>query len=142
MCSIRGVIFCVDFTVKLNIRESRECFFYLLRYFDMRENKLKNWEDYRLKEELKAIKSMIPPGIFTIIFMLLGIYTAVYTDNISLALWYVSMGIWCLSLMIALERTQGLKIEKMEILLQEICQIMKDCKQKQKEEQEKEKSDT
>jgi len=52
----------------------------------MRENKLKNWEDYRLKEELKAIKSMISPGIFTIIFMLLGIYTAVYTDNISLAL--------------------------------------------------------
>ena len=108
----------------------------------MRENKLKNWEDYRLKEELKAIKSMIFPGIFAIIFMLLGIYTAVYTDNISLALWYVSMGIWCLSLMIALERTRGIKIEKMEILLEEICQIMKDCKQKQKEEQEKEKSDT
>lgn len=108
----------------------------------MRENKLKNWEDYRLKEELKAIKSIIFLGIFTIIFMLLGIYTAVYTDNISLALWYISMGIWCLSLMIALERTQGLKIEKMEILLEEVYQIMKDCKQKQKEEQEKEKSDT
>ena len=44
--------------------------------------------------------------------------------------------------MIALERTQGLKIEKMEILLEEICQIMKGCKQKQKEEQEKEKTDT
>lgn len=44
--------------------------------------------------------------------------------------------------MIALERTQGLKIEKMEILLEEVYQIMKDCKQKQKEEQEKEKSDT
>lgn len=44
--------------------------------------------------------------------------------------------------MIALERTRGIKIEKMEILLEEICQIMKDCKQKQKEEQEKEKSDT
>ncbi len=116
--------------------------FYLLRYFNMGENKLKNWENYRLKEELKAIKSMIVPGIFTIIFMLLGAHTAVYTDNISLALWYISMGIWCLSLMIALERTQGLKIEKMEILLEEICQIMKGCKQKQEEEQEKEKSDT
>lgn len=44
--------------------------------------------------------------------------------------------------MIALERTQGLKIEKMEILLEEVYQIMKDCKQKQREEQEKEKSDT
>jgi hypothetical protein len=52
----------------------------------MGENKLKNWENYRLKEELKAIKSMIVPGIFTIIFMLLGTHTAVYTDNISLAL--------------------------------------------------------
>lgn len=52
----------------------------------MGENKLKNWENYRLKEELKAIKSMIVPCIFTIIFMLLGAHTAVYTDNISLAL--------------------------------------------------------
>ena len=109
----------------------------------MRKNKLKNWEDYRLKEELEAVKLMIIPGIFTIIFMSLGAHTALYTDNISLTLWYISMSVWCLSLMIALERTQGLKIEKMEILLEEVCQIMKELKWKEEQKNEdQKKSDT
>lgn len=105
----------------------------------MNKDILKNWEDHRSEEEFNAIKAMIVPWLLTIEFMLLGMHTALYSDDIALALWYISIWIWFLSLTISLERTESLKIEKIEALLENLHQKIEELKQK--EEYDKEKSD-
>lgn len=94
----------------------------------MPQKKIKNWEEYEQTEQKKSCWSMVFPSIFTIIFMAMAMFQIWNNDNttdIPLALSYFSIALGFLSLTISLGRTESLKIEKIETMLENIQSKLK-----------------